>query len=119
ILDGNGAAVNVTAAALAMQAQTGIGTGADGALETAVSNVEALTATGGIFLSNNAALTVGGVTPDASCITVALTGVDTTISGNIEISAPALNVNLAGEDITAAGAGNITLSADDMNITQA
>ena len=113
ILDGNGAAVNVTAAALAMQAETGIGTGVDGALETAVSSLEALTTTGGIFVTNTGDLNIGGVVPDPACITVTLNGVQANTSGNIEL-VNAGSIILAGaavEDIRTAS-GNVLVQAD-------
>jgi hypothetical protein len=99
ILDGNGAAVNVAAAALAMRAATGIGTGPDGAIETVVSNLEARSDAGDIVVSNTGDLTIGGVTP-AACVGP-LTGV--VAGGNVNVATTGtLNVNVAG-DIVASG----------------
>jgi uncharacterized repeat protein (TIGR01451 family) len=98
-----GTANEVAASGLALVAATGIGT-PSAPLETAVSNLEAETATGGIFISNTGNLTIGGVT-------AALHGVHVTTSGPIVLSASgSVAVNLAGE--TVAGPGDVTIQAN-------
>lgn len=110
IIDGNGAAVNVTAKALAMQASTGIGVG--DSLETDVDNIEAQTATGGIFFDNTGDLTVGNVTPDAACIPGGLTGIRATTSGDIVFTnAGSVSVTLNGENVVAQS-GDVSITAN-------
>ena len=114
VVDGNGAALNVTAAALAVQAAAGVGTAAD-PLETGVAGLEALTDTGGLFLSNTGDLTVGGVTPDLSCIAAPLTGLAVTTSGDLVLD-NAGGIFLAdtdGAEVVRGGgtSGNVSLDA--------
>jgi len=93
-----GESANVVAANLALTAGTGIGVGDD--LDTQVASVEAVTATGGVFLQNTGNLTIGGVTGS-------LAGVDVTSAG-------ALAVTTAGSLVVSegvSGPGDITLSA--------
>ena len=60
ILDGGDSAKEITAATAVLTAATNIGIGAN-ALETQVSNLEATAATGGIWIDNMNALTIGGI----------------------------------------------------------
>ncbi|MFO0844924.1 MAG: hypothetical protein U0797_21440 [Gemmataceae bacterium] len=87
---------------LAMFAETGIG--APGApVQTLASNVEAKTGTGGVFIRNAVALTIGGARPD-------LTGIAVNASGDVEVSSGGkLTV---GEGVTTK-AGNVRLVARD------
>lgn len=101
ITNGNGAALNISANTAALTATTGIGTGAGGALKTALNNLEARTTTGGVFIDEADALTVGGVTGS-------LTGVSATTSGNIIINSGALTI---AEDITVTAVNNVTLNS--------
>jgi hypothetical protein len=103
ILDANTVMNDITVARLALTAGTGIGVG--DTLETAVSNVEATTTSGGIDLSNSGSLTIGGVTS-------ALTGVSAG-GGNISIvatGAGSVNDLTVSEAISNTGGGNITLT---------
>jgi fibronectin-binding autotransporter adhesin len=109
--------LNITASKLALSAVTGIGVtsitppigAADAPLETQVSNLEAQTQTGGIFIVNGVAspitLTIGGVT-------AALTGVRATTSGDISITnAGSVLVNQSGENVVAQS-GNVSIIAN-------
>lgn len=100
VLDGNGAALNITASSLAIDAAATIGTSLD-PMEISVGNLEARTGIGGIFLANTGSvLNIGGVS-------AAIDGVQTTNSGSIEISNDA-SIILAGtsaERIAAASGG--------------
>ncbi len=111
ILDGNGSALNIQAAALAMEAATGIGVSGAvvDALETQVGKVEATTVSGGVFLGNDGDLAVGGVVP-ASFIDP-LTGVRVTgVAGAIEIDVTGtLTVLVSGDAVSAPG--DITVTA--------
>jgi len=100
ITDTNAATNNITAANLAMTAATGIASAAD-PLETTVSNLEASGGTGGVFVTNSGALTIGGVSG-------ALTGVSATGSNIILTASSPLTVN---EPVSNTGGGNITLTA--------
>lgn len=94
---------NATGTGLFLQAGTGIGTVAD-PIETTITNFEAGTATGGVFISNTGALSIGGVS-------AALSGVDVTgASGAISVAATgSISVITQNEDIF--GPGTITLNA--------
>jgi fibronectin-binding autotransporter adhesin len=94
---------NVTGTGIFFQAATGVGTLAD-SLEMTVSNFEARTATGGVFVTNTGALAIGNVTN-------ALDGVDVTgASGNISVVATgSISIVVQNDDIS--GPGNITLNA--------
>ena len=102
ITDGNGATNNVSGLNLALIATTGVGVGTT--LETVVTNLEAQTATGGVFVANTGALSIGNVN-------LVQNGVDVTgASGDISLVATgSLSVILQDEDIS--GPGNITLNA--------
>jgi len=96
---------NITEALLGLTAVTGIGI--FNALDTSVSNLEATTATGGIFVFNVGGLTIGGVN-------ATLTGVRTTTSGSISVQN---NSDITvSEAISAAGGGMISLSTTNSNI---
>lgn len=103
ITDGNAAANNVTAPSLALTAVTGVGTAVD-PIDTTISNFEAQTATGGVFLSNTGTLSIGNASGT-------LTGVDVTgASGEISLVATgSINVSLFNEDVF--GSSNITINA--------
>jgi hypothetical protein len=101
IVDGNGAANNLTAGNAILQALGGVGTSAD-PIETTISRIEGTGGTGGFFLTNNGALSIGGIDP-------AFVGVTTTGNGDIVIIANSpLNVE---ENVI--GGGNVTLSAGE------
>ncbi len=96
---GNDPAADVTAARLLMTAASGIGQSGN-LLETAVSNLEAVGGSGGIYLSNLGPLTIGGI---STMVGVSASG------GNIVITSVGLlfiteNVN---------GAADITLTAGE------
>lgn len=95
IVDNNGAALNITASGLALQATTGIGSGIGSgtALETAVTNVAASnTISGDIGIANTGALTVASVGPVEG---VTVTGVANTGSNVTLCSNGDLNINAA------------------------
>ncbi|MFO0879483.1 MAG: hypothetical protein U0840_19215 [Gemmataceae bacterium] len=98
----------VSIANLALQASTGIGSTGN-PLGTQVSNLEAETATGGIFVANTGNLTIGGVTVD-------LQGLIVSTSGNVEVSSTGdltISEQVDGpEDITLTSAGTLGLLSD-------
>jgi len=103
ITDADGAGTNVTAAKAAFSANTGIGVG--DAIETAVSNLEAQSITGGIFVSNTGDLTIGNVN-------VTLTGVRATTSGDIVLTnAGNVSVTVSGQNVVAQS-GNVSITAN-------
>jgi len=87
---------NITAAGALLQANSGIGSLAT-PITTAVSNLEAQTTTGGVFVNNTGALTIGGVS--------GVNGVSAG-SGDIRITSGALTI---AENI--ATSGNVTLAS--------
>lgn len=92
---------NVVAAQLALTAVTGIGTADD--INTSVTNLEAATATGGIFVSNTGVLSIGGVNGTLNGVRV------TGLTGDIRISSRgSMTVT---EDMS--GPGNIKLTATE------
>jgi hypothetical protein len=97
ILNGLAAGVNVTATNLVMTAGSGIAS-AGSPLQTAISNLEAAGGSGGVFVANASALTIGGPGP--------VVGVSA-IGGNIQLSA--VGPLIVGENVTTPG--NITLTA--------
>ena len=102
ITDAGGASITETN--LALQAVSGIGT-AGNPIDTVVSNLEAQTTTGGVFITNSGVLNVGGVL-------ATIAGVQATTSGNITILNDAtiiLNGN-AAEDIRTTS-GNVLVGA--------
>lgn len=108
IIDGNDpvdGTLNITALNLSMTAATGIGgTGATATIETQVSNLEAQTGTGGIFLENTGDLTIGGVTG-------ALSGMRVVTAGDIELTnAGRIDINVAGERVV--GPAAVTVIAN-------
>jgi hypothetical protein len=111
ILDGNDppdGALNITAGSLALSAFTGIGgPGTTATIETQVSNLEAQTTTGGIFINNGV---TSAVTLNVGGVTASLNGVQVTgASGDIELTNNgSINVTTAGDVIQ--GPGNITLT---------
>jgi hypothetical protein len=127
----HGDETDVTAANLALQASTGIGTSTDNII-TAVSNLVAQTTTGGIFVSNTGDLTVGfsgdpfqGVTvtgtsgdivlTDAGSVTVTTTGENIQGPANVTVTANGATANIqtggSQEAIQNIGAGTVTLTA--------
>jgi hypothetical protein len=110
IIDANDPPVgtlNVNAAALGMTASTGIGTGAGGAIDTQVANLEAQSNTGGVFISNTGNVTLAGVS-------AALFGIRAGTSGDIALTnAGTINITptpAVDEDVQTP-AGNVTLTA--------
>lgn len=98
--------LNVTATALQLEAATGIGKGAGGAIETDVDALEADTAAGGIGLSNAGPVGVGGV--DAT-----LDGLDSGGTGDVGLTATG-TISLAdtdGSEIVHANDGDILVEA--------
>ena len=95
---------NVTGTGIFLQAGTGIGTGAD-PIETTITNLEAQSTTGGVFINNTGALNIGGVT-------ATLGGVRATTSGNIGVtSTGTMSILITGEVFNAT-AGTVTLAAN-------
>ena len=106
IIDNNAAGSDITVTNLALDTTAGIATAAD-FLETTVSNLEARTATGGIFLANSGGtLNIGGVT-------AAFDGVQATASGDITLS-NAGSIILAGlsTEIVKTVSGNVLVQAN-------
>src|SRR5206468_380675 len=93
---------------LALSVNTGIGSPGT-PLATQVSKVEASAMTGGIFITNTGALTIGGVTASLSGLTVTTSGdIQVIASGSIALS------DTDGLQIVTGGntSGNITLTAN-------
>ncbi len=101
ILDTNASGTDITVARLGLTASTGIGLG--NALDIAVGNLEASTATGGILVNNTGALTIGGVNSTLAGLRV------TGASGNIDLGNTAGNVRITT-------AGDIVLAPGDVSI---
>ena len=99
----------ITATRLALTAVNGVGTSA-APLATAVSGIEATTATGGIFVSNTGSLAIGGVNATLAGVRVTAAGGDIALA-----STGGLSVATAGDGVS--GPGNVSVSADDMTIT--
>lgn len=104
VVDNNATNPDFTVTRLAVTAATGIGaTGTDAPdLETAVSNFEATTATGGVRVANTGALTIGGVS--------SLTGVSATTGTGI-VSVTATGTLTVSEAVSGSGGGDIVLAA--------
>jgi fibronectin-binding autotransporter adhesin len=94
---------NIIGASAVLDAFTGVGSSGYGDINTDIDNLEARTATGGIFVTNDGALTIGGIG--------VLTGVQVTGSGDIVITAASPLTVAAGGPVS--GPGNITLTAGD------
>jgi len=104
VTDAGGAGDTVTATMLAVTASTGIGT-AGNTLSTFVGTLEATTATGGVFVTNVGALTLGDVN-SANGISVLVTA-----AGDVTITA--LSPLTVAADVIAPG--NITLTAGEIS----
>ncbi|WP_425616402.1 beta strand repeat-containing protein [Anatilimnocola sp. NA78] len=100
IIDGDNLAP-LTAGNLVLQAGAGIGSG--DAIETVVSNLEAVTGSGGVSIANTGNLTLGGLT--------AVVGVSAA-TGNVGVSTTGSLI--VSENVTASS-GNVTLSTIDDN----
>ncbi len=93
---------SITAPSLALSANSGIGT-AGQSLTTAVSNLEAESDTGGVFITNTGTLNVGGVS-------AGLAGVRALSSGDVQlINTGTVNVITNGD--TVRGPANVTVEA--------
>ncbi len=117
ILDSNATGDDLTVARLGMTASTGIG--ATNTLETAVGNLEATTATGGIFVSNTGDLVVGGVNSTLSGLTVtgASGAIQLTNAGSVLVSQ---QVQSAAADVSINATGstsNLMVQAGSVSAT--
>jgi filamentous hemagglutinin family protein len=109
ITDTNGAALNITAQNLLMQAGTSIATNAD-RLETSAANLAAAADAGGLFVSNTGALTVTQLTEIAMADGRVITGLSSTAGGDLITTATgAMTVDQA---VTAAGGGQVLLASN-------
>ncbi|HXJ63305.1 MAG TPA: hypothetical protein VNN79_06085, partial [Actinomycetota bacterium] len=97
---------NVTGSRFFFDASTGVGTGAGGAIETAVDNVEGDTSTGGIDLADADALSIGGVG--------AAGGLNVTTSGPLHVTAGGTIslVDTDGLQNVSDASGAVTLTAN-------
>ncbi len=114
IVDGNGAAVNVTADRLVATAVTGIGTGGD-ALETAVAALSFDTASGDVAIGNAQAqgVVVDGSSRGGSIVVTETLG-NLTVGGNISASGNTRLTASAGSILRTAGTvrgATVTLTA--------
>src|SRR5262249_7279205 len=73
VLDVNAGTNNVAAAKVMLEGRTGVGAAAD-PIETAVSNLEAFTETGGIFVANTGDVVLGGSDPTLNGVQVGTSG---------------------------------------------
>ena len=103
--------INVTASSLSLTAATGIGgTGTTATLETQVSNLEAVTTSGGIFIDNTGDLAIGGVTGS-------LSGVRVETSGDIALTnAGRIDITVAGDRVVGPGAISLTANGATADI---
>jgi fibronectin-binding autotransporter adhesin len=98
---------NVTGPSIFLQAGLGVGT-AGNAIETTVANLEASGGTGGVFVSNTGALTIGGigamdgVSATGGDIVVTTTGA-LTIAENVAATGALTDVTLTAADAGTAG----------------
>lgn len=114
ILDGNGAAVNITAATAVLTGQK-IGTGAD-AIDTAIGTLRASTTAGGIFIDQTGVLAIdyARALGDGSDVEIT-TDDDVALS---EITAAGDDVVLAaGSEITDANLGAVNVTAKKLTIS--
>jgi hypothetical protein len=103
ILNGGG---SITETRLGLTAGTGIGTSGT-PVATTVSNVEATTTSGGVFVQNtNSILTIGGV--NATLTGVDAAGGDISVTNNTGAGDASITVS---EEVTNTGGGNITVAA--------
>src|SRR5262249_38084242 len=100
---------DVTADKLALSAATGIGTSTDNII-TNVNTLAAKTTSGGIFLKNAGALTIGTVTTVTGIPT---NGGDVNVTAGAVTSGTQLTVSKAIDTTTGA---NVTLTADRMSL---
>ncbi len=123
ILDNNdtttAAVLNITATNLSLSASTGIGVSStalginatQAPLETQVSNIQAQTASGGIFLDNGfvtpTTLTVGFTGQPLPGVGVQVTGA----SGDVQLVNNG-SINITNQDLTVRGPGNVTVQAN-------
>ncbi|MBI3268847.1 MAG: filamentous hemagglutinin N-terminal domain-containing protein [Planctomycetes bacterium] len=133
IVSGAGA-TDVTGSSLVAVASTGIGVDVAGnPLTTIVTNLEAQTATGGIFITNTGPLTIGGISANVTGLTVTNAGgitvataspmtisEDTTAPGDILLTAGEIaDAPVFADDLTVnavtvrSTGGNVTLRAGD------
>lgn len=101
IIDSNNAGSDITVTRLGLTAATGIGVG--NALDTAVSNLEATTATGGIFVNNTGNLSIGGVNSTLKGVRV------TGASGGIDLQNTSGNVRITTAGDTVLTPGNVSI----------
>ncbi|WP_425619265.1 PA14 domain-containing protein [Anatilimnocola sp. NA78] len=124
------AVIDLDAAQLVLTAGTGIGTGAGATLETAATALEASGGSGGLFLTNAGALTIGGLTA-VNGVSVTGGGINLTTTAGLSITEPVLATvggvmlnSTGGIDVNAtvtASAGGVNLSATGgpLNVNQA
>ncbi len=109
VVDDNGATNNLTASGASFISDTGIGTLIN-PIETVLSNLEASTNTGGVFIDNTGSLIIGGVG--------GLDGVDAG-TGDVEINSTAdltVDENVSGDVITLQVANNLNINVG-INVT--
>jgi autotransporter-associated beta strand protein len=104
VSDSNTSGADITATQLALRASTGVGI-VSNPLETDVDKLEAVTATGGVFISNTGDLAIGGV--DAG-----LSGVQVTTSGDIGFTVTgSLTLDGTSDEGIRTASGNVTIDA--------
>jgi len=112
ITDSNAGALNVLANTLELQSAQGVAADAD-RLETTVNNVEATGGTGGVFIQESDALTIGGVTASLNGVTASGNAIKITSEGDMTIN-EGVSQTVSGSDIllAARGAGaNVNVNA--------
>jgi hypothetical protein len=104
VVDGNATGTDITVANLGITAVTGVAASAN-PLETSLSQFEARTGTGGVFIANTGNLNLGGVTAGIS-------GVQVTTSGDIDLSsAGSIQTNSEPSERASTPVGNISVRA--------
>jgi hypothetical protein len=106
ISDGGDSGTDVTGSSLVVTSISGVGASGD-VLSTAVSNLEAVGGTGGVFVSNTGDLTIGGIGATVG-VSAANADIRITAASNLTISEA---INSGGGSVTLTATGNIAVQA--------
>ncbi len=121
IVDGNATGDDVTATGAGFEAATGIGASGD-RVETASTNIEAVTTSGGLFLTEAGGVNVGGVSPSLSGLNVMTSGdLAFTAGGAMTVSdtdgAESVHGGGTSGDVNLTTPGDVTFTANHKAIT--
>jgi hypothetical protein len=128
ILDGNGAADNVTTSNLALSAGAGIGTAAD-PVETVTAtggsnptiNMVLFGGSGGVYVTNSGSVTLASSQSLDSEVIIAhspltVTGPVSSTGGTVTLTADGGNLSVAGTTVSAGNGGDVNLNAHTLSI---